>query len=394
MRLETVTLHWVRLPLVTPFRTAYGVERDREALLVRVVTEDGVEGWGECVAMPEPQYCSEYLDGAAEVLRRFLIPAVARLSDGEDTAPAGGTAVGRPPADALGVTAAAVERVLAAYTGHPMAKAALHTAILDARLRTVGMSLGEYLGATRNRVPAGVSVGIMDTVDELVEAVARYRDAGYRRIKLKIEPGWDIEPVRAVRECLGDEFPLQVDANCSYGPTDARHLARLDEFGLLLIEQPLPETDLLGHAALARTIRTPICLDEPIVSAADAHAAITLGATSIVNIKPGRVGGYAEARRIHDVCAAHGVPVWVGGMVETGIGRAPNIALAALPNCALVGDLSPSNRFFARDITPEIAMVDGWIEVPTAPGIGIDPDPKALEEATTRVVPCHGTKAG
>lgn len=263
-----------------------------------------------------------------------------------------------------------------------MAKAAVQTAVLDVQLRLVGMSLADYLGAVGASVPAGVSVGIMETIDDLIAAVDGYVTTGYRRIKLKIEPGWDIEPVRAVRKHFGRGLPLQVDANGAYTMADATRLAALDPYDLPLIEQPLSEDDLLGHAVLASRLRTPICLDEPIVSARAAVAAIQSGATSVVNIKPGRVGGFLEARRIHDVCAAHGVPVWVGGMVETGIGRAANLALAAMPNCTLVGDISGSDRFFTTDITAPFTVTGGEIRVPTGPGIGVDPDPSVLDAVT------------
>jgi O-succinylbenzoate synthase len=212
--------------------------------------------------------------------------------------------------------------------------------------------------------------------------VGEYLDQGYVRSKLKIEPGWDVEPVRAVRERFGDVL-LQVDANTAYTLADARHLARLDPFDLLLIEQPLPEDDVLGHAALARQITTPVCLDESITSARAAAEAITLGACSIVNVKPGRVGGYLEARRIHDVCTAHGVPVWCGGMLETGIGRAANVALAALPGFTLPGDTSASDRYYRTDVTDPFVLEEGHLGVPTGPGIGVAPLPEVLEEVTT-----------
>jgi o-succinylbenzoate synthase len=215
--------------------------------------------------------------------------------------------------------------------------------------------------------------------------VGGYLDAGYVRIKLKIEPGWDVEPVRAVRERFGDDLLLQVDANTAYTLADARHLARLDPFDLLLIEQPLPEDDVLGHAQLARAVRTPICLDESITSARTAAAAISLGACAIVNVKPARVGGYLEARRVHDVCAAHGVPVWCGGMLETGLGRAANVALAALPNFTLPGDTSASDRYYATDITAPFELADGYLPVPTGPGLGVLPDAGRLAEVTTAV---------
>lgn len=360
MKLTGFELRRVMMPLVAPFRTSFGTEYERDVLLVRAVTPDA-EGWGECVAMDAPLYSSEYVDGAADVIRRFLAPAVAAL----------------PRVDAH-----AVEPAFARLKGHPMAKAAVQTAVLDAQLRATGTSLADYLGGTRPAVPAGVSVGIMDSLPALLDAVASYLDAGYLRIKLKIEPGWDVEPVRAVRERFGDGIALQVDANTAYRLADARHLARLDPFDLLLIEQPLAEDDLRGHAALARLVRTPVCLDESITSARAAADAISMGACAIVNIKPGRVGGYLEARRIHDVCAAHGVPVWVGGMLETGLGRAANVALATLPNCTLPGDTSASDRYYARDITAPFTLEDGHLRVPSGPGIGIDPDTDALAEVT------------
>jgi len=271
-----------------------------------------------------------------------------------------------------------------------MAKAALEAAILDAWLRARGMSFGEFLGAVRPAVPAGVSVGIMDSLPELLDAVEGYLDEGYLRIKLKIEPGWDTEPVRAVRERFPDIL-LQADANTAYTLRDAPRLARLDPFELLLIEQPLPEDDLAGHAELARRIRTPICLDESITSARIAVDAVTRGAASIVNIKPGRVGGLLEARRVHDVCAAHGVPVWCGGMLETGVGRAANVALAALPNFTLPGDTSASGRYYREDVTEPFVLEDGHLGVPAGPGLGVVPDEERLREFTLRreYIPTH-----
>ena len=361
MKLEGVELRRIAMPLVAPFRTSFGTELDREVVLVRVVSEHA-EGWGECVAMAEPLYSSEYVDAAADVIRRFLVPALAGLPD---------------------VDAYAAERAFARIKGHSMAKAAVEAAVLDAQLRQHGLSFGAFLGAVHDTVPAGVSVGIMDSIPELLTAVEGYLAEGYLRIKLKIEPGWDVAPVRAVRERFGDDLLLQVDANTAYTLADAGQLAKLDAFDLLLIEQPLPEDDIAGHAQLARVVRTPICLDESITSARMAAAAIRIGATRIVNIKPGRVGGYLEARRIHDVCAAHGVPVWCGGMLETGIGRAANVALAALPNFTLPGDTSASNRYYRRDITAPFVLQDGHVRVPTGDGIGVVPDQDALDAVTT-----------
>jgi o-succinylbenzoate synthase len=363
MRLTGVELRRVTLPLVAPFRTSFGVEHDRDVLLVRAVTAD-TEGWGECVAAAEPRYSSEYADGAADVLRRFLLPAAAAVDDL------------RP--DTLGQAVAFVK-------GHRMAKAALELAVLDAWLRTRDQPLAGYLGATRERVPAGVSVGIMDSVPELLDAVAGYLEQGYLRIKLKIEPGWDLDPVRAVRERFGDELLLQVDANAAYSVADADHLAGLDRFGLLLVEQPLAEDDLVGHAELAGRLATPVCLDESITSAKAAVDAVALGACRIVNVKAGRVGGYLEARRLHDACRDRGVPLWCGGMLETGIGRAANVALAALPGFTLPGDTSASDRYYRQDLTAPFVLEAGHLAVPTGPGLGVEPRPDVLEELTTSV---------
>ncbi|MGW7069144.1 o-succinylbenzoate synthase [Streptomyces sp. NPDC054855] len=359
MKINGIELRRIAMPLRAPFRTSFGVETARDVLLVRAVTPDG-DGWGECVAMSEPRYCSEYVDGAADVLRRFLIPALPAVAD-----------------------AHAVKRAMKPFKGHKMAKAALETAVLDAQLRSTGQSFGSFLGAERERVPCGVSVGIMDSIPELLDAVGGFLDEGYVRIKLKIEPGWDVAPVRAVRERFGDDLLLQVDANAAYTLADARQLAKLDAFDLLLIEQPLADDDLVQHAALAKQLRTPVCLDESIESAEDAAAAITLGAGSIINVKPGRVGGYLEAKAIHDLCVAHGVPVWCGGMLETGIGRAANVALAALPGFTLPGDTSGSSRYFATDITEPFELAEGHLDVPTGPGLGVEPLDEILERVTT-----------
>jgi o-succinylbenzoate synthase len=365
MRLARLELIRVAMPLVSPFRTSLGVETSRDVLLIRVVLSGGSdgesEGWAECSAPDDPYYGPEYVVGSAEIVRRYLAPMLFQ--------------VGR-------LEPALVAPALAQVRGHRMAKAAVETAVLDAWLRRHRMSLAGYLGACRTRVPAGVSVGIMDTVPALLDIVGGYLAEGYVRIKLKIEPGCDIEPVRAVRERFGD-IPLQVDANAAYTLADAGHLARLDDFGLLLLEQPLAEDDLTGHAELAARIRTPICLDESIVSAAAAAAALRLRACSVVNVKPGRVGGFLEARRVHDVCHAAGAPVWCGGMLETGIGRAANLALAALPGFTLPGDTSASRRYYNVDITDPFALVDSTIEVPQGPGIGCDPLPEVLNQLAT-----------
>ena len=363
MNLEAVELRRVGLPLVSPFRTSYGTETVREALVVRVETDEG-EGWGECVAGSEPLYSSEYLDAAWLTLRKHLAPRLIR-----------------EPV----VTAATVRPLLQPVKGHRMAKASLEMAVLDAELRTAGRSFSAFLGGVVDAVVPGVSVGIMGTVEELLESVAAYLETGYRRVKLKIEPGWDLAPVRAVRNRFGSDLMLQVDANAAYRREDLDHLARLDDYALLLLEQPLDEEDLIGHAQLARKLETPVCLDESIVSAHGAATAVSMGACSVVNIKAGRVGGYLEARAIHDFCRSRGVPVWCGGMFETGLGRAANLALASLPGFTLPADISATDRYFREDITAPFSLRDGMITVPTGPGLGIEPVLSVLEALTTQL---------
>jgi len=361
VKIENIELRRIRMPLVRPFRTSFGSVSEREMIVARVTTANA-EGFAECASETYPLYSSEFLDGCDLVIRDHLVPRLQAMGDG--------------------LTAEKVATALAPVKGHPMSKAVLETAILDAQLKETGVSFGQHLGAIHDTVPAGVSVGIMDSIDELLDAVGGYLDEGYLRIKLKIEPGWDLEPVRAVRERFGDDMLLQVDANTAYTLADARHLALLDPFDLLLMEQPMEEDDILGHARLAKLITTPICLDESIESARDAAAAITLGACSIINVKPARVGGYFEARRIHDVAAAHGVPVWCGGMLETGIGRAANVALAGLPNFVLPGDTSASSRYYEQDLTAPFVLEDGHLRVPTGPGIGVEILPDVLDAVT------------
>ena len=358
MRIESIELVRFSLPLVTPFRTSFGVQDSRDVVLVHVVT-DSAEGWGENVAGIEPLYSAEFVEASLLALRHHLLPRV--LAGPE-------------------ITGAAVAERLAPVKGWPMAKAAVEAAVLDAELRGAGLSLQSYLGGVRPRVAAGVSVGLFDTVPETLRAVEGYLADGYGRIKLKIEPGCDVELVAAVRGLVGPDVLLQVDANAAYSLGDAGHLARLDDYDLLLIEQPLADGDLRQHAELARQLRTPLCLDESITSAAAAADAIALGACRIINIKPGRVGGLLEARRIHDVCVAHGVPVWCGGMLETGVGRAGNLALASLPGFTLPADLSASERYFRRDVTAPFVLDDGGLTVPGGPGIGVAPDPDVLAE--------------
>jgi O-succinylbenzoate synthase len=363
LSLRALELVEVALPLVRPFRTSFGEEAGKRAILVRA---DGgnVEGWGECAASDEPRYSEEWLDGAWLALLEHLGPALlagGAISDPEE-----------------------VGQRLAWVRGHRMAKAALEAAVADAWLRTNHLNLAAYLGAARDRVPCGVSVGIAATLDALLEEIHGYLARGYRRVKLKIEPGRDVEVVRAVRAALPDT-PLSVDANAAYSPADVPVFEALDELGLVMIEQPLHHEDLVEHARLQSRLRTSICLDESIRSARDAAAAVELGACRIINIKPGRVGGLLEARRIQDFARLQGMPAWIGGMLETGVGRAVNVALAALPGVTMPGDTSASERYFLEDLTAAFVVdPDGTMTVPTGPGIGVTPLPERLERCRVR----------
>jgi o-succinylbenzoate synthase len=361
-RVRRVDLFLVAMPLVAPFRTSMGTTSEKRVILARVRT-DQAQGWGECVADDVPEFSAEFNDGAWLVLRDHLVPALFGAGD---------------------VEAVGLEDVFGHVRGHPMAKAALINALLDAELRSRHESLAAFLGADRDRVACGVSVGIAATTDELLAQVAGYLAEGYRRIKLKIEPGLDRERVAAVRGAHPDIL-LSVDANAAYRPEDLDVFLDLDAHGLLMIEQPLHHEDLVRHATLQSRISTDLCLDESIRSAADAAAAIELGSCRIVNIKQGRVGGVLEAGRVHDTCRAAGVPVWCGGMLETGVGRATNLALAAMPGFVLPGDTSASSRYFHEDLTDPFELApDGTMAVPDGPGIGVDPDPDRLAAWTQR----------
>ena len=365
MRIENVVAHEVAMPLVRPFRTSFSVERERHVLLLEVTTDVGV-GWGECVASVDPLYSHEFNDAALLVLRDHLITRVT----GRD------------------LTAEEVPALLKPVRGHPMARGALEMGILDAQLRHSGQSWGSYFGSTRTEIDCGVSVGIPvdDLLDTLIAEVAGYVDAGYRRIKLKIQPGWDLVPTREVRR-LWPDMPLQVDANQAYSRADIDHLVLLDEFNMLLIEQPIHEEDYLGHKLLAEQMETPVCLDESVLSRDNAESLIDYGACEIVNIKAGRVGGYVEAKKIHDMAYERGIPVWCGGMEETGLGRAANVAIASLPGFTLPGDTSASARFYKVDVSEPFVMVDGRLEVPSGPGLGRTPIPEILAELRVAQTP-------
>ena len=363
MRVDAIEVREIRLPLRERFEISSGYSEERRILLVRLHA-GGETGWAECVAGEDPGYSYETTETAWHILAEFLIPALlgAEL---------------KGPAD--------VERLLSHVRGHPMAKACLEMASWDLEARRRGRSLAEVLGGSGEPVPVGVSVGLQKSDDLLVEKVGGFLAAGYRKIKLKIKPGRDVEMVRAVREAF-PEAPLMVDANSAYTPADRERLAEMDDLGLLMIEQPLAHDDLHRHARLQEALRTPVCLDESIRSAGDAELALALGSCRIINIKPGRVGGFGSSRRIHDLCRARGVPVWCGGMLESGVGRAFNIALATLPGFTIPGDISASRRYWERDIVdPEFEVFDGMMMPPAGPGIGVTPDQRRIDRLTVRL---------
>jgi len=363
MRLRKLTLREIHLPLVEPFQTSFETTTTRRILLLEADV-DGVEGWGESTAGESPYYCYETVETAWHILRDYLWP----LLKGREFS-----------------VAAEVFDLFARVRGHNMAKAGLEIALWDAEAKQKGLPLAKLFGGARDEIPCGVSIGIQPTIPELIAKVERELAAGYQRIKIKIKPGWDIEPVRALRE----RFPrirLMVDANSAYRLADAAHLKQLDAFYLIMIEQPLGWDDIYSHAQLQRQLDTPICLDECIHDIEHARAAIETGACRIINIKLGRVGGHTAARRIHDLCQSKSVPVWCGGMLESGVGRAHNIAMSTLENFSLPGDVSASRRYWHADIIqPEVEVSrQGTIRVPSAPGIGYTPCLKRIESLTHR----------
>jgi len=360
---EKIELFLCRLPLVQFFETSFGRSYDRTFVLVRVVG-DGHEGWGESVAEANPYYSSETTETVWHIIAGFIAPLII------------GTRF-EHPRDVY----AALKRI----RGHNMAKAGVEMAMWDLYARMQGQPLATVLGGTRRRIASGVSIGIQDSFDQLLEKIDRELSAGYQRIKIKIKPGWDIEAVERVRARFGN-IPLQVDANAAYSLDDAALLARLDPHDLLLIEQPLDYDDVMDHAVLQARITTPVCLDESIHTVRIARDAIDAKACRIINIKPGRVGGHQASIELHDLCASHGIAVWHGGMLESGIGRAHNIHLASLPNFSLPGDIAASRRYYQPDlIEPAIDIAkDGTIAVPQGPGIGVNIVSERIAMATLR----------
>lgn len=363
MKIERITLHHISMPLVAPFQTSRWVERDRECVLVEVQSE-GLRGWGECVATQSVTYSYETVKTNWLILEDFLIPAILSKDLPDISAYRG-----------------AITHV----TGHPMAKAGLEMALWDLFAQAAGVSLSRFFGGEGERVAVGVSVGIQPTTATLLETVEGYLAQGYRRLKLKIMPGRDVVDTAAVRRAYPDLL-LQVDANSAYRLADVDVLKALDDLNLLLIEQPLGHDDILDHAKLQAQLRTPLCLDESITSVDHARWALEVDACRIINIKPGRVSGMFEGKLIHDYCYERGVPVWMGGMLETGIGRAANIALATLPGFTLPGDISASARYYQQDLITEPFTLnsDSTLSVPTGPGLGVTVDHSRLHQVTLR----------
>jgi o-succinylbenzoate synthase len=363
LRVDQITLREIRMPLVTPFETSFGRTTGRRILLVEVVA-DGVSGWGECVAGEGPFYAPETVETAWHILRDFLWPSVKTRRFER---------------------AAEVWSALEPARGHNMAKGALEAALWDAEAKQKGVPLWRLLGGIQHEIACGVSIGIKETLEELVATVERELTAGYQRIKIKIKPGYDVTPVERLRL----QFPrirLMVDANSAYRLEDWPQLKRLEAYYLMMIEQPLGWDDIFSHVELQRKLDTPICLDECIHTEEHARAAIELGACRIINMKLGRVGGYTPARRIHDLCRSRQIPVWCGGMLESGIGRAHNMALSTLDGFSLPGDVTASRRYWSEDIIdPEVVVSpQGTIRVPDRPGIGYEPRLDRIESLTVR----------
>ena len=361
MKIEKIELRHIKIKLVSPFTTSMGTEYDEEHIIVRVYGE-GLTGWGECVAESNPFYSYETIKTAWHILQDFLIPSI------------------------LGKNLSSLDEVIKSYEkvrGHKMAKAGLEAALWDLFAKSKNISLSNLLGGVKEKVDVGISIGIQSSVPDLIKKIEGYLAEGYKRIKIKIAPGKDIQFVKALRK----EYPdilFQVDANSAY---ELKHLGlfkQMDDYNLLLIEQPLSYEDIYEHAKLQKELKTPICLDESIRSLNDTRASIELDSCRVINIKPGRVGGFTESKLIHDYCASKNIPVWCGGMLESGIGRAGNVALASLPNFTLPGDISASKRYYKEDIVePEFVVnKDGTMDVPTKPGIGIEVNIKMLGKVT------------
>ncbi|MGY3185663.1 o-succinylbenzoate synthase [Lysinibacillus sp. TE18511] len=361
MKLEQITVRHIRMPMKAPFSTSFGTIDEKELLLIEAKDQSGTVGWGEAVAFVAPWYTEETLKTTWHMLEDFLIPILLHKE------------IGHP--DEVSTLFSSIRR-------NCMAKASIEGAIWDIYAQQTKQSLAQALGGDKERIEVGVSVGIQSSTEALIDLLKGHVDKGYKRVKVKIKPGHDVEVIRAIRAEMPD-LPLMVDANSAYTLDDMNVLQQLDAFNLLMIEQPLAVDDIVDHAKLQRRLKTPICLDESITSYEDARKAIELGSCGVINIKIGRVGGLTEARRIHDLCEVNNIPVWCGGMLEAGIGRAHNIALTSLTNFILPGDTAGSNHYWYEDIiTPEVIVEDGYIHVPQMAGIGYTPNMKVIDKLT------------
>ncbi|MEH7612866.1 o-succinylbenzoate synthase [Gottfriedia acidiceleris] len=362
MKIKKIILRHMKLDLLHPFTTSFGTEYDREFILLEAISEDGISGWAESVAMLDPLYNEETLKTNWHILEDYLIPI---LLNNEINHP-----------DEIS------EKYFAHIRGNYMAKAAIEGAIWDLYAKQENISLSTALGGTKKEIEVGVSIGIQDSIDSTIKIIENRLAEGYKRFKLKIKPGWDLELIDKVRKVY-PTIPLMADANSAYTLSDMDQLIALDDYNLMMIEQPLAYNDIIDHADLQERMKTPICLDESIHSLEDARKAIKLGSCKIINIKIGRVGGLTQSRKIHDLCQENGIPLWCGGMLESGIGRAHNIAITSLPNFILPGDTAASALYWAEDIIePEVTVENGMITVPTKPGIGYDPHMQTIEKYT------------
>jgi len=368
LTIERVILRLLQMPLVKPFVTSAQATAVRPFILVEVQAE-GVSGFGECVAMPDPYYTEETVETAWHILRDFAVPAMA------------GKRIHRPEE---------THAILGRIRGNRMAKAALEASVWDWFGKTEGRSLRDMLGGVRDRVPVGVSLGVYPRLEDLLRDVEHYLAQGYRRIKVKIKPGWDVDVLAAIRRTFGD-IPLTADANMAYSTHEAEQLKKLDEFGLLYIEEPLAEENVWAYAQLQQQLSTAICLDETVRSRTDARQAFQLNACRVLNVKAGRVGGLAEVLHIHQMAQDADIPLWCGGMLESGVGRAMNLAVAALPGFVYPGDISASDRYYVRDIVhpPAVLNPDGTVDVPAGPGIGVELDWEAVHHYTVRTERIH-----
>ncbi len=364
VKITSIELRELRLPLIHFFETSFGRTTERRIILARVTDEDGAEGWGECTCGEGPFYSDEWTETAWATLKEFLAPMIVK---------------------AAFESAADVYDLMKRVRGHRMAKAAIETACWDLEAKRAGVPLWKHLGGTQTEIPCGVSIGIQDSPEQLIEKIDQEISAGYQRIKIKIKPGWDIDIVRRVRE----HFPniqLMGDANSAYTLKDVPLFKKLDDLNLMMLEQPLAYDDMFDHAELQKQIKTPICLDESVKTPADAEHAIEMKAGRIINVKLGRVGGHTQAKQVEQIARAHSVPVWCGGMLESGIGRAHNIAMATLAGFTLPGDISASSRYWAEDIIepPVTVSSRGTIAAPDKPGIGFEVNTQRIEQLTKR----------